>query len=122
MFRKILVVDDELEICQLMGEFLTDLGYKVTTATTGKTALEAASNSEYDLIFLDIYLPDEDGVVVYEKIRQMSLNIKTPVVFLTALAAGTRPQLLGSSHTSYSVISKPVNLEKIEEEVKRLIG
>ena len=122
MPKKILVVDDELEICELMSEYLTDLGYEVVTTATGKAALKEASKSQFDLIFLDIYLPDEDGVVIYEKIRQMPIHAKTPVIFLTALASGTRFPLLGSKHEQYSIISKPVNLQKIEEEVKGLIG
>lgn len=119
---RILIVDDEVEICDFLSESLGELGYEVETAHTGKEGLEKALAAPFDLMILDIYIPDEDGVVIYEKVRQTSLHEKTPVIFLTALAEGVKPQLKTASHADYVIISKPTTVKKIHEEIQRLLN
>ncbi|OGW82005.1 MAG: hypothetical protein A3G33_04465 [Omnitrophica bacterium RIFCSPLOWO2_12_FULL_44_17] len=122
MPKQVLIVDDESDICNLISECLNDLGLDVVTAQNGIDALNQAKQVKFDLIMLDIHLPDIDGVVVYEKIREMPNHTKTPIIFLTALAQGTRPQLSSSSHADYSIIPKPVSLEKIQRAVSDALG
>lgn len=118
---KILLVDDEIEICDLLSESLKELGYEIETAHSGKEGYEKAVATPYDLMILDIYLPDEDGVVVYDKLRQTAIHEKTPVIFLTALAQGVKPQLKGQTHADYTILSKPSTIDKIHEEIQRLL-
>ncbi len=121
MKKKILMVDDEPEICQLVSERLTDLGYAVTSAHTGQSAWAEIEKDHPDLIILDIFLPDKDGVVIFEELRQNPQYTKIPVIFLTALAQGTKPQLAGVDEATYSILPKPTNLEEVELEVARLL-
>ena len=121
MKKKILVVDDEPDICTLLSEGLKHAGYDVVTATTGIDGLELARKQRPDLIVLDICLPDVDGVVVYETLREMALHEKTPVIFLTALATGTDMRIGGTTDTSYTIIPKPAKLDDIQKEISRLI-
>ncbi|PGM56561.1 response regulator transcription factor [Bacillus sp. AFS053548] len=79
--RKILIVDDEQEICQLVGMYLENSGYSWDEANNGESALSKISQSNYDLLILDIMMPIMDGWTLCKKIRETS-NI--PVIFLTA--------------------------------------
>lgn len=121
MAKKILLVDDEPEICELISEALEDAGYEVITVQSGAEGIREANRAKPDLIILDIYLPDIDGVVIYEQLRNTTLHQKTPVIFLTALASGTTPKLAGIHDTSYTIIPKPCSLEEIQREVARLL-
>lgn len=122
MAKKILMVDDEPDICELVSEGLRDEGYEVVSATTGRGGIEFLEHKDFDLVILDIYLPDVDGTTIYETMRKTVRHCKTPVIFLTALALGTKPQLAGIDGKDYTVISKPTNLEEIQKEVTRLLS
>ena len=122
MAKKILIVDDEPDICQLVSEALAEIGYEAISAANGKEALEAASKNQLDLFILDIYLPDTDGVVLYELLLGIPIYERTPIIFLTALAHGTSPQLAGIHDTAYSILPKPTNFKEIQKEVMRLLA
>ncbi|PFH85889.1 response regulator transcription factor [Bacillus sp. AFS088145] len=79
--RKILIVDDEQEICQLVGMYLENSGYSWDEANNGESALSKISQSNYDLLILDIMMPIMDGWTLCKKIRETS---NVPVIFLTA--------------------------------------
>lgn len=78
--RRILVVDDEPEILELLEEYLAGQGYEVVTAASGQAALERSS-CDPDLIILDVGLPDADG---FEVCRRLRTHLSCPIVFLTA--------------------------------------
>lgn len=82
---RFLVVEDEKRISDFLGRGLESAGYAVDVAPDGNTALEMLHTSEYDLVILDLMLPDMDGLRVLEKIR----NRKTspPVLILSARGA-----------------------------------
>src|SRR5687767_2155088 len=79
---RVLVVDDEAPITELLSTALRYMGYEVTTARTGMAALEAASKTPPDLVVLDVMLPDIDGFEVCRRLR--SDGDFVPVIFLTA--------------------------------------
>ncbi len=80
--RKILIVDDEPDIREILELLLKSNGYKVFAAADGERALKLATeNNDLDLIILDIMMPVEDGISVLKKVRQFS---KVPVLLLTA--------------------------------------
>ncbi|MES9684850.1 DNA-binding response regulator [Bacillus sp. AFS001701] len=79
--RKILIVDDEQEICQLVGMYLENSGYSWDEANNGESALSKISESNYDLLILDIMMPIMDGWTLCKRIRETS---NVPVIFLTA--------------------------------------
>jgi len=82
--EKILVVDDEEDILELVRYNLAREGYLVSCATSGEEALEASLSEPVDLIILDLMLPGIDGLEVARRLRENSATRETPIVMLTA--------------------------------------
>lgn len=82
--HKVLVVDDEPDILDLLEYNLAKEGYKVKTATNGRKAVEIAASFLPDLILLDIMMPHQDGVETCRQLRENSDLYNTYIVFLTA--------------------------------------
>jgi two-component system response regulator CpxR len=79
----LLLVDDDVELCAMVGEFLTSRGFRVTNAHDGPSALGRALSDAYELVILDVMLPLLDGFEVLRQIRRRSM---VPVIMLTARA------------------------------------
>ncbi len=119
---KILVVDDEKDIRDMLADFLRDSGYEVQDADSGSTALKLVEQFKPNLVMLDIILPDLDGVSVYEDLRSKKPTAKIPVIFFTALGEGIPPTFARQMESApYSLIPKPVNTSVLLEEVERLL-
>jgi two-component system, OmpR family, alkaline phosphatase synthesis response regulator PhoP len=84
--QKILVVDDEKDILEMLKYNLEKEGYEVKTATNGKSALEKALKLRPNLILLDIMMPEMDGVETCRRLRDLPETQKTHITFLTARA------------------------------------
>lgn len=82
--RKILIVDDEEHICELIGFNLRKSGYKTIAANDGLSGLKIARREKPDLILLDVMLPELDGYEVCKEIRKDSEISSTPVIMITA--------------------------------------
>ena len=80
MTERILVVEDDPRLADMLSEYLGQAGFRVTVAPLGKAALERVSAAEYDAIVLDLMLPDMDGLDVCRQLRTTS---DTPVLMLT---------------------------------------
>ena len=81
MSTKILVIDDDANICELLRIFLENEGYKVKSAGDGAEGIAAFKAYEPDLVLLDIMLPKKDGWQVCREIREMS---QKPIIMITA--------------------------------------
>jgi DNA-binding response OmpR family regulator len=79
--ERVLLVDDDRELCQLITRYLTREGFEITWAPNGNAGIERALSETYSLIMLDVMMPDLDGFQVLERIRVKS---RTPVLMLTA--------------------------------------
>src|ERR1700738_595115 len=79
---RLLVVDDDVKLCRLIGEYLEPLGYDVSVAHTGPEGLEKALTNEYAALILDVMLPHLDGFEVLKRLRARS---NVPVLMLTGL-------------------------------------
>ena len=87
MFRsiqKVLIIDDEADIAQMVSDRLTAAGYAVLTADTGASGLEKAFKEKPNLILLDITMPNMDGWSVLRMLRENDQTKKVPVIMLTA--------------------------------------
>lgn len=84
MKEKILVVDDEKDILDLIDYNLSNNGYIVSTATNGELALELINKNKYDLIILDIMLPGKDGLDICKIIKADNEKSTIPVIMVTA--------------------------------------
>ena len=87
MAKKILVVDDDELILIAIQELLTPSGFTVTTLSSGPEALEKASSDLFDLVILDVIMPEMDGYEVCRRIRKMDSYAETPILMLTAKSA-----------------------------------
>jgi two-component system, NtrC family, nitrogen regulation response regulator NtrX len=79
----ILVVDDEAEIRASLEEILREEGYGVATASTAGEALLLLNDAPYDVVLLDIWLPDRDGLDVLADIHQLALEMRPEVVIIS---------------------------------------
>ena len=114
---KILIVDDDQDILDLLKKALDARGYEVVTAMTGEDGLRLAGTSAPDAVLLDIELPDVDGIEVCQQIRQFSI---VPILFLTVRAEETDVVLgLGVGGDSY--ITKPFKLSEVIAKVEAAI-
>jgi two-component system, OmpR family, response regulator len=112
---KVLVVDDEPNITELLSMALRHEGFAVQTAGTGRGALAAVSQFRPALVILDIMLPDLDG---FEVLRRLSAaGSKVPIIFLTARDA-TEDKVHGLTVGGDDYVSKPFSLEELLARVK----
>lgn len=104
--QKILVVEDDSDIQELLQNFLQEANYDVTVANDGVEALSMYENKRFDLILLDIMLPKIDGFSVCELIRKKS---QVPIIMLTALS-GEEEQIRGLDLQVDDYITKPFSM------------
>ncbi|MEE4244959.1 MAG: two-component sensor histidine kinase BarA [Kangiellaceae bacterium] len=110
----ILAVDDNDANLKLLNAFLDDFNVNVTTAITGLDAVKKAQKQKFDLIFMDIQMPEMDGVEATNKIRKIQVNQRTPIIALTAHAMmGEKEKLLAEGMNDY--LTKPISLEQVEQ-------
>ena len=107
---RVLVVDDEPNIRDLLSASLKFAGYEVQTAINGKQAVEAAVNWQPDIIVLDVMLPDMNGFSITKKLR--SMDVTTPVLFLTARDE-TQDKITGLTVGGDDYVTKPFSLDEI---------
>jgi DNA-binding response OmpR family regulator len=79
---KVLIVEDEMPLALLMVNILTRVHCDVTVATSGRKAMEIAKENRFDLITLDIELPDITGYEVFRQLKERHISWKTPVIFI----------------------------------------
>ena len=121
--KKILVVDDDPKVCQLLKDFFEQESYEVFEAHGGDAAIARAQALHPDIILLDVLLSSGlDGVQTYHRLKGKSSTRHIPVIFVTATEPGgsvTTPQLpLGERCT---VVGKPFRLEILSQEIRRLL-
>ena len=104
--QKILIVEDDLDIQDLLKNFLQEVGYETAIARDGMEAISLFSSAHFDLILLDIMLPKIDGFTVCELIRRQS---QVPIIMLTALN-GEEEQIKGLDLQVDDYITKPFSM------------
>jgi two-component system, OmpR family, response regulator len=107
---RILVVDDEPYITDLLGAALRFEGFTVETAATGGDAITMAERGRHDLVLLDVMLPDVDGTEVCRRMRAQ--GNRTPVLFLTA-RDGTEDKVGGLTAGGDDYVTKPFSLDEL---------
>lgn len=118
--KRILIVEDEVSLLKLETILLTVKGYEVSGATTGNEALEKLSGETFDLILLDIMLPDIDGYEICRRIKEHPRHAGIPVVMLTARKS-TEDQELGATCGADAYLTKPFKSAMIIEVIERLL-
>ena len=112
MAKRILVVDDDENILNLEKTILEQKGFDVTGAAGGAQALKLLADQTFDLILLDVMMPEVDGFTVCRKIKEDSRLKDIPVIFLTAKGGG---EALAEGFESGAVmyINKPFTANKL---------
>lgn len=117
---RILVVDDEIGICELLAETLTDVGHEVTTARTGAEASAAIIATDPDLVLLDIWMPDANGLELLRDWRRRG-TLTAPVVVLSAY--GTIDLAVEATRNgALAFLEKPVSLQKLLDAVQTALA
>ena len=115
---RVLVVDDEQMLADLLASALRYEGWEVTTAGTGVAAVRAAREIEPDVIVLDIMLPDFDGLEVMRRIHGRQANV--PILFLTAKDA-VEDRVAGLTAGGDDYVTKPFSLEEVVARLRALL-
>ena len=114
---KILVVDDEQLLVKGIKFNLENEGYQVETAFDGKTALDLARNNNYDLIILDLMMPEIDGLECCMKIREFS---NVPIIMLTARSEDA-DKIIGFECGADDYITKPFNILELKARIRAML-
>ena len=109
--ESILVVDDEPDICTLVSDILTDEGYQVTAAETAASAREQITRGSHDLVLLDIWMPDEDGITLLKDWKDKKV-LHCPVVMMSG--HGTVETAVEATRLgAFGFIEKPLTTAKL---------
>jgi CheY-like chemotaxis protein len=114
--KNILVVDDEINICQLLGDHLQDKGYKVTIATDSVEAVRLAKINKPDLITLDVRMPRLDGFDVAAVLKNNPITNTIPIIIISVEEDSERGYLIGVDKQ----LIKPIDMDELLKEVDSL--
>jgi len=117
MAGHILVIDDDAELCKLVGRFLGAEGFRVETVRTSGQGVERALSGEHELIVLDVMLPGMDGFEVLRRIRAES---RTPVLMLTA-RGDDLDRILGLEIGADDYLPKPFNPRELAARIRAIL-
>ncbi|MEK7409542.1 MAG: response regulator transcription factor [Acidobacteriota bacterium] len=115
---RILVIEDEKRIAELIGRALEGAGFQVDSSDTGANGLELAHTTDYDVVILDLILPDMDGLKVLERIRHRKAS--PPVLILSALGA-VDDRVKGLDRGADDYLSKPFSIVELLARVRALL-
>ena len=115
---KLLVVDDEPSLQDVVATSMRFLGYQVAVATTGREAVRIATDSHPDLIILDVMLPDFDGLEVMRRVR--AAGVDSGVVFLSARDTPA-DKIAGLTAGGDDYVTKPFGLEELAARVAAVL-
>ncbi len=119
---KILLLEDDVLLNEIIEEFLLERGYEVVSCFDGFEAEDLAYEQKFDIFLFDVNVPDIDGFKLLKKLREQ--NIKTPAIFITSLGA-TRDLSNGFESGADDYIKKPFELDELNiriNNIKRLYG
>ncbi|MGO4913731.1 response regulator transcription factor [Leeuwenhoekiella sp. W20_SRS_FM14] len=117
---KILLVDDEPDILEIVGYNLSNEGYQVITAENGKEGVKMAKKHNPHLIILDVMMPEMDGIEACEQIRKLPEHTETIITFLTARGEDYS-QVAGYDAGADDYITKPIKPKVLVSKVKALL-
>jgi DNA-binding response OmpR family regulator len=116
MKKRVLIVDDESQIGKIFGLKLSLAGYDVVSITSGAEAIELVRAQKFDVMLLDILMPDVTGMDVLDSVRTFS---QIPIIIFTA-----RPDIfeIAKKYGANDYISKPINPDRLLEKIRINLG
>lgn len=115
--KEILIVDDDMDLSFIISEMLESYGYRVTTAASGEEAFGLLSENSYQLILLDINLPDTTGLELCKELRRVS---QVPVIFASARTS-ENDRITGFDIGGDDYLPKPYSMKELLSRVNALI-
>ncbi|HXV77475.1 MAG TPA: response regulator [Candidatus Polarisedimenticolaceae bacterium] len=119
--KRILVVDDDAPVVELLREVLVDQDYEVDTASTGSQALERIRAEIYDAAIVDFGLPDMDGVTLHHRIRQLDDELAGHTIFISGMSQ-TEDNLGYFAAYSRGFLSKPFEVREVLAAVRGIFA
>jgi two-component system, OmpR family, alkaline phosphatase synthesis response regulator PhoP len=119
MSKKILIVEDEKDIRDLLELYLKKEGYEVLGVKDGRTALEKASKEKFDLVLLDLMLPQMDGLEICRRLRSQPQTAALPIIMLTAKTEEA-DRIVGLELGADDYITKPFSPREVLARIKAL--
>ena len=114
---KILIIDDDEELCELVSEYLTVEGFEMTSANDGESGLNMALSGEYDMAILDVMLPGMNG---FDVLRNLRLESKLPVIMLTA-RGDDMERIVGLEIGADDYLPKPFNPRELAARLRAIL-
>ena len=115
--RRVLVVDDDIELCQLLSEYLGTEGYVVEAVHTGRRGVERALEGDHAIVILDVMLPDLKGFEVLRQVRAVSPR---PILMLTA-RGDEQDRILGLEMGADDYLPKPFNPRELSARIDAVL-
>jgi CheY-like chemotaxis protein len=115
---RLLVVDDDKAVLDVLSECLEDEGYGVASAQSGREAIDVLANGHIDLVLSDVRMPNGDGYFLLESIRHEDPAI--PFIFMTGFSDRTEEEALRLGANAY--FEKPIQLDKLLETVEEQLN
>lgn len=109
--NKLLIVDDDVDTCELIDAFFSEKGYQVLSLTSGESALKSIKEQKPDIVLLDLKLPGLDGIKCLKKIKDMDPNIKVIMVSAVNDASYKEAAFLNGAD---DYICKPIDFNYLE--------
>jgi len=118
MGQRILIVEDEVDLANLIEITLKNAGFSVSKANDGQSGLNLALNGQFDLIMLDIMLPNVDGLEICRQVRLTDPS--TPIMMLTARDTET-DRIMGLNIGADDYLTKPFSIRELEARIKAML-
>jgi len=115
--KKILVIEDDVDVLSMIVKHLEHEGYSVITATDGMEGLKILKSGEYDLVITDIVMPYVSGAGVVTALKQSKPHI--PVIAITGY--GEVPEAVAMEKKADLVLSKPVKMSELKDHMAKLL-
>jgi two-component system, NtrC family, sensor kinase len=118
--QRLLIIDDEPDIAQLLEMILTDSGYQITTASNGNDALQIMSNENFDAVLSDMRMPGLDGQALYKRVLEIKPALARRVIFVTGdTHRGPTRDFINSTGNLW--VSKPFRIDEVINRVQEAI-
>ena len=114
----ILLLEDDVILQEIIEEFLEENGYEVSAFYDGEKALDAIGTSHYDLLLLDVNVPNIDGFEILEYLREIGNTI--PAIYITSLS-GIKDLKKGFALGAEDYLKKPFELEELQVRIERIV-
>lgn len=115
--NKILIIDDDEELCELVSEYLTVEGFEIESVNDGQTGFDRALSGDYDMAILDVMLPKMNGFDVLRNLREQS---KLPVIMLTA-RGDDMERIVGLEIGADDYLPKPFNPRELAARLRAIL-